>query len=172
MHPRAEDAARCAFQARRAEHEAAGRPLVWIDESGFAKDMPRRSGYAPIGQRGYGRWDWHARGRINVIGALLGLRLIAVGLFECSVNADVFLAWVRHVLLPQLPPAAVVILNNAVFHKRIDIQNTLPHAGHTLDYLPSYSPDLNPIEHQWAQAKSLRKHTHCAVDDLFRSNRI
>lgn len=52
--------------------------LVWIDESGFARDMPRRYGYAPVGQRRHGRWDWHAKGRTHVIGALLGLRLIAV----------------------------------------------------------------------------------------------
>ena len=172
MHPRADEAARCAFQERRAGYEAAGRPLVWIDESGFAKDMPRRQGYAPIGQRCYGRWDWHAKGRTNVIGALLGLHLIAVGLFECSVNADVFLAWVKHILLPQLPPAAVIILDNAAFHKRADIQDALRQAGHTLEYLPSYSPDLNPIEHKWAQAKAIRKQTHCAVDDLFRFSKI
>ena len=172
MHPRADEAARCAFQVRRAEYEAAGRALVWIDESGFAKDMPRRRGYAPIGQRCYGYFDWHARGRTNVIGALLGLHLIAVGLFECSVNADVFLAWINHVLLPQLPPAAVIILDNATFHKRADIQRALRQAGHTLDYLPPYSPDLNPIEHKWAQAKALRKQAHCTVDHLFHSNRI
>ncbi|MGB4946131.1 MAG: transposase, partial [Candidatus Competibacter denitrificans] len=41
--------------------------------------------------------------------------------------------------------------------------------GHTLEYLPPYSPDLNPIEHQWAQAKAVRRQTHCSVDDLFRS---
>jgi transposase len=146
--------------------------LVWIDESGFAKDMPRRRGYAPIGQRCYGRFDWHARGRTNVIGALLGFHLVAVGLFECSVNADVFLAWINHVLLPQLPPAAVILLDNATFHKRADIQKALRQAGHILEYLPPYSPDLNPIEHKWAQAKAIRKQTHCAVDDLFRSHQL
>ncbi|MEI2771442.1 MAG: hypothetical protein V9G98_12110 [Candidatus Competibacter sp.] len=56
---------RRAFQARRAAYEAAGRTLVWIDESGFARDMPRRFGYAPVGQRCHGRWDWHAKGRTN-----------------------------------------------------------------------------------------------------------
>ena len=110
--------------------------------------MPRRFGYAPVGQRGYGQWDWHAKGRINAIGALWGLRLIAVGLFESSVNAEVFLAWINQVLLPQLPPAAVIVLDNAAFHKRQDIQNPLHQAGHTLEYLPPYSPDLNPIEHK------------------------
>jgi len=105
--------------------------------------MPRRFGYAPVGQRCYGRWDWHAKGRANVISALWGLRLIAV-----------------------------IVLDNAAFHKRQDIQNTLHQAGHTLEYLPPYSPDLNPIEHKWAQAKAIRKQTHCSVDELFRSNQI
>ena len=171
-HPRADEAARKAFQDRRAAYEAAGRPLVWVDESGFAKDRPCRSGYAPIGQRCSGRWDWHAKGRTNVIGVLLGFQLIAVGLFEGNVNADTFLAWTEQVILPQLPPAAVIILDNATFHKRADLQHTLRQAGHTLEYLPPYSPDLNPIEHKWAQAKALRKQTHCTVNDLFRANKI
>ena len=29
-------------------------------------------------------------------------------------------------------------------------------AGHMLEYLPPYSPELNPIEHKWAQAKAQR----------------
>ncbi|MFZ1494872.1 MAG: transposase, partial [Candidatus Competibacter denitrificans] len=45
-------------------------------------------------------------------------------------------------------------------------------AGHTLEYLPPYSPDLNPIEHKWAQAKAIRKQTHCSIEDLLRSHQI
>ena len=102
----------------------------------------------------------------------LGLHLLAVGLFQSSINADTFLAWINQVLLPQLPPAAVIVLDNAAFHKRQDIQNALRQAGHTLEYLPSYSPDLNPIEHQWAQAKAIRKQSHCSVEELFQSDRV
>ena len=134
-------------------YEAAGRTLVWIDESGFAQDMPRRFGYAPVGQRCHGRWDWHAKGRTNVIGALLGFQLIAVGFFESSVNAEVFLAQTHHMLLPQLPPAAMIVLDNTAFHKRQDIQNTRRQASHTLEYLPPYSPDLNPIQHNGHRPK-------------------
>ena len=124
--------------------------------------MPRRHGYAPVGQRCRGTCDWHAKGRTNVIGALVGSWLIAVGLFKSSVK-DVFLAWIRHVLLPQLPPVAVIILDNATFHKRADVQNALRQAGHTLEYLPPYSPDLNPIEHKWASGQS-----HPQTNSLFR----
>jgi hypothetical protein len=66
---------------------------VYIDESGFAHDMPRKSGYAPVGERCVGKHDWHAKGRTNVIGALLASCLLTVSLFTGSINADVFLAW-------------------------------------------------------------------------------
>jgi transposase len=95
-----------------------------------------------------------------------------VGLFQGSINADTVLAWAIQVLLPQRPPNAVLILDNATFHKRADFQNLLRQAGHTLEYLPPYSPDLNPIEHKWAQAKAIRKQTHCSIEDLFRSHQI
>jgi transposase len=56
---------------------------------------------------------------------------------------------------------------NAAFHKREDIKACIGNAGHTLEFLPTYSPDLNPIEHTWAQLKSIRNKTRCSVDGLF-----
>ena len=39
-------------------------------------------------------------------------------------------------------------------------------AGHILEYLPPYSPDLNPIEPKWAQAKSARKNINAIINTL------
>lgn len=75
-------------------------------------------------------------------------------------------------LLPQLPSHCVVVMDNATFHKRQDIQDAIQNADHTLEYLPAYSPDLNPIEHKWAQAKALRKRQNQSVDRLFISYTI
>lgn len=141
--------------------------MVYLDESGFAKDMPRTHGYARRGQRCFGVQDWQAKGRTNVIGALLGFALIAVGLFTCSINSDVFYTWVTQLLLPSLPNNSVIVMDNASFHKRQDIQQVIINAGHLIEYLPPYSPDLNPIEHKWAQAKSKRRDIHCDIDTLF-----
>jgi transposase len=58
-------------------------------------------------------------------------------------------------------------MDNASFHKRLDIQDSIRHAGHTLLLLPPYSPQLNPIEPKWAQAKAIRKQKHCSVSELF-----
>ncbi len=110
---------------------------------------------------------WHARGRTHVIGALLGAGLLTVSLFQGSVNAAVFLAWVIQALLPKMPAHGVIVMDNAAFHKRADIRQAIQDAGHILEFMPSCSPDLNPIEHKWAQAKAARKRRNCSIEALF-----
>lgn len=132
--------------------------------------MPRTHGYNVKGERCYGFCDWHARGRINVIGGLCDTTLLAVSLFECTIDSAVFEAWFEHELLPVLPEGAVIVLDNASFHKRDELQRHCLSGGHTPEFLPPYSPDLNPIEHKWAQAKSIRRSCGCSVDELFSSH--
>jgi len=129
--------------------------------------MPRTHGYSMKGIRCYGRHDWGARGRTNVIGALQGKKLLTVSLFDGPINGDIFESWLQQDLIPKLPLQSVVIMDNAAFHKRAATHELLNKAGHTLMFLPPYSPDLNPIEHKWAQAKAIRKQHHCSIYDLF-----
>lgn len=124
------------------------------------------------GKRCFGRHDWGARGRINVIGALFGGLFLTVSLFQSNVNTDIFTSWVVQDLIPKLPPCSVIVMDNATFHKGSAMQKSLETAGHTLFYLPAYSPDLNPIEHKWAQAKAIRKKQQCSVLELFQINPI
>jgi transposase len=134
--------------------------------------MPRRYGYAPRGQRCYGTHDWHSKARTNVIGALIGACLLTVCLFENSINSDVFHSWIKEDLLPKLPKNSVLVLDNATFHKRADTQNLIRDAGFILEYLPAYSPDLNPIEHKWAQVKARRRSLQCSIHSLFADQSI
>jgi len=48
------------------------------------------------------------------------------------------------------------------------MQDDIRKAGYILEYLPAYCPDLNPIEHKWAQAKSIRRKYPCDMDQLFK----
>lgn len=107
--------------------------------------MPRTHGYAIRGQRCYGKHNWQARGRTNAIGALLGKKILTVSLIEGNINKHVFTAWVNQDLIPKLPPKSVIVMDNAAFHKGKDVQDSITNAGHYLEYLPPYSPDLNPI---------------------------
>jgi len=93
--------------------------------------------------------------------------MLNVCLFEGNINADVFYSWVTQQLLSSIPEKAVIVMDNATFHKRSDSIEAIERKGHTVLFLPPYSPDLNPIEKKWAQAKSIRKKLRCDPFELF-----
>lgn len=167
IHPKSDPEKRAAFEERKAKFEQEGRTIIEVDESGFAHDMPRTHGYSAKGTRCFGTQDWGAKGRTNAIGALVGGLLLTVSLVCGNVNSDVFLSWLKFDLLPKAPSGSVIVLDNASFHKRPDIQQLVEDAGCILEYLPPYSPDLNGIEHTWAQAKAIRRRENCDIDTLF-----
>jgi transposase len=131
--------------------------------------MPRTHDYSKKGERCYGVHDLGAKGRTNAIGALIGKALLTVTLISANVDTQVFTSWVQQDLLHKLPEKSVIVIDNATFHKGKDMQIMIENSGHTLLYLPPYSPDLNPIEKKWAHAKKIRRSTSCSIDDLFRS---
>ena len=124
-HPRTEAAAQQAFHGKIEGYELDGRSIVYIDGSGFAHDMPRTHGYAPKGQRCIGEHDWNAKGRVNVIGALLTGLLLSVGLTEATVDADIFNMRLSDDLIPKLPPVSVPVMDGATFHRRSDTEDTI-----------------------------------------------
>ena len=148
------------------------RSIIYIDESGFAVDAPRNQGYSKKGNRCYAARDWHAKGRQNAIGAIKDFRLFNVCLFDGNINSDIFHAWVTQELLHDLPQKAVIVLDNASFHKRADTIEAIEKKGHRLLFLPPYSPDLNPIEKKWAQAKSIRRKYRCTPEELFQNHTL
>ena len=119
-HPKADEDKRRIFQEKINQYKQAGKPLIYIDESGFAHDMPRTHGYSLKGKRCFGIQDWNAKGRVNVIDALLGRILLTTWLCDFNIDSNVFHAWVINDLLPKLPTQSVIIMDNATFHKRAD----------------------------------------------------
>lgn len=166
-HPKADYTLRREFVCKIIRYRLRGMNVVYLDESGFAVDSPRIYGYAEKGRRCYAEKDWHARGRVNAIGAIVDFVFLTVCLFGCNVDSDVFYAWLTKDLLPKVPPNSVIVMDNAAFHKRNDMNEAIENAGHLPEFLPPYSPDLNPIEHKWAQTKSIRRRERCDVYKLF-----
>ena len=104
-----------------------------------------------------------------MIGAIIGFTFITVCLFNSYIDSDVFYAWLIHDLLPKVPSSSVIVMDNATFHKRKDMIEAIEEKGHTLEFLPPYSPDLNPIEHKWFVAKAFRKRNKVSVADTFKN---
>ncbi len=92
--------------------------------------------------------------RQSVISALFKGKFLAPMCFEGTCDTMLFNAWLKQVLLPNLAPGQVLILDNASFHKSTESHKLIEAAGCKILFLPPYSPDLNPIEKCWANMKS------------------
>ncbi len=72
-----------------------------------------------------------------------------------AVNADIFESFIEHVLVPELQAGDLVVMDNLSSHKRARTRQLIEAAGAKLEYLPPYSPDLNPIEMIFSKLKQL-----------------
>jgi len=142
-----------------------GLQLVHVDEGGFTPSVIRRYGYAPKGQRVYGLPSGHRRPRTSLIAARIGPDFAEPVLFEGTCDADVFNSWLKTRLCPRLTRAHLVIMDNAAFHKSPATAQLFQDTGATLLFLPPYSPDLNPIEHDCAALKKRREYHETASLD-------
>ena len=127
---------------------------MYLDESGVDASLHRPYGRAPRGTKVMGEVSGTRVHRISLIAALNGSRLLAPMRFEGYCDTQVFNTWVEEVLLPDLEPGQTVVMDNAAFHKSPKTHGLLASKGCTLKFLPTYSPDLNPIEHDWGILKA------------------
>lgn len=74
-----------------------------------------------------------------------------------TVNKNVFLVFLETTLLPTLPKGSVIVLDNWTVHHGEEVSDLARAYGCELLYLPTYSPDFNPIEHLFAKVKAFVK---------------
>ena len=115
--------------------------------------MTRSHARAAPGQRAVGEVPWGHWQRLTVIGALGLEGVVASMSIAAATTGAVFLAFVEQALLPALRarPDAVVVMDNLGAHKAERIRRAFETAKVTYRYLPSYSPDFNPIEPCWSK---------------------
>jgi transposase len=105
---------------------------------------------------------------VTMIAALSLRGVEAVMTINGATDAEVFRAYVEHVLCPTLVPGDIVVMDNLRAHKVAGIQEHIEAHGAQLIYLPRYSPDLSPIEPCWSKLKTLlraaRARTREALD--------
>jgi transposase len=129
--------------------------LIFIDETGASTKMARLRGRAPKGQRcrtaiPYGHWQ-----TTTFTAGLRCDRLAAPMILDGPMDGAAFLAYVQQVLVPELNPGDVVVIDNLPAHKVAGVREAIEAAKAKLLYLPPYSPDFNPIEMAFAKFKGL-----------------
>ena len=118
--------------------------------------MTRLRARAPRGERVYGRVPRNRGQEHTTLIASMG----AGGMGPCltvegATTKVVFETYVEQVLAPSLSPGQMVVLDNLSAHRPKRIRELIEQHGCELLYLPSYSPDYNPIEEAFAKIKNL-----------------
>jgi transposase len=126
---------------------------VYVDESGINEYMQRENARAIRGQKVYGAVSGSRYSRESFIAAKNQSNILAPFCYTGTCNTDLFNAWLEQILVPELKPGQVIILDNASFHKSKVSVDIIQKAGCKVLFLPPYSPDLNPIEKFWANFK-------------------
>jgi transposase len=129
--------------------------FVFLDETGASTNMVRRYGWGPKGERlvataPHGHWR-----TTTFVAGLRASGVIAPFVLDGPMTGEAFRAYVAQVLAPELEPDDVVVMDNLPAHKVAGVQEAIRAAGASVLYLPSYSPDLNPIEQLFAKLKAL-----------------
>jgi len=84
---------------------------------------------------------------------------------DAPTDGDVFQAFTEQVLVPALRPGDVVVMDNLGAHRREEIAAAIDRAGARAEYLPAYSPDLNPIEKMWSKVKEFLRAAKARTSD-------
>lgn len=148
----------------------AARPdrIVFIDETSVKTNLTRQRGRSQRGARlvmdaPFGSWSTQ-----TFIAGLTAGALIAPWVIKGAMNGEAFAAYVEQVLVPELEPGTVVVLDNLATHKNAAAAQAMRAAGCWFLFLPPYSPDLNPIEMAFSKLKAhLRRIGARTFTDMF-----
>ena len=150
------DEKRATYRQELAVKEAEDKSTVYLDECGFCAESFRAYAYAPKGEPTFGLISSQRNRKTTMVAARIDDTFTAFSLFEGSCNAERFNVWLRDELCPKLSSKHLVIMDNARIHKTELTRQLIETCGTELLFLPPYSPNYNPIEHDFANIKRLR----------------
>jgi transposase len=129
--------------------------LVFVDESSTNVALAPRYGRAPKGERAYGKAPRNWGKNVTLISSVTLEGMGASMSIEGSSDTDSFGLYVREVLAPSLKSGQIVLMDNLSVHTSGWVRELIEERGCQLWLLPSYSPDLNPIEEAFSKVKTL-----------------
>ena len=149
---------RSAYRQELAKLQQAGKSIVYADESGFRTETHRRYGYARKGEAVHGLISSQRTRTMTLVAARFQGSFRAARLLQGGCKSADFNEWLCEKLCPHLTADHVVVLDNAMLHKTSQTRELIEGRGAILLFLPPYSPDYNPIEHDFANIKRKREY--------------
>jgi transposase len=143
--------------------------LVFLDESGVHLAMHRTHTWVKRGTEYVERVPMNWGRTLTLLGAMRLTGWVVLQTMFATTTADRFVTWLGRHLLPKLHRGDVLVMDNLRAHHDHRVAPLCRRHGVRVQYLPPYSPDLNPIEPGWAlQKQHVRKHAPRTADDLRR----
>ncbi|KQN00126.1 hypothetical protein ASE85_22060 [Sphingobium sp. Leaf26] len=140
---------------------------MFIDETWTATNMTCSHGRCARGDRLRMGFPHGHRKTTTLVARLRMTGMVAPMVLDGPINGDWFEAYVTQVLVPDLKPGDVVIMDNLSSHKHASVRDLIEAAGATLRFPPPYSLDFNPIEKAFSKLKAmLRKAEERTVSGL------
>jgi transposase len=116
--------------------------------------MVNAYGRSPKGERAFGTRT-RKRGRnTTMAGVITGTGDFHVDTLRGAMKGMSFLGFLAARVVPMLRPGKVVIMDNPRIHHIDGVRQLIEEAKCRLLYLPTYSPELNPIEECWSKMKA------------------
>jgi transposase len=142
--------------------------LVFVDESSTNIAMVPRYARSPKGRRAFGKAPRNWGKNVTLISSIttegMGPSMSILG----SSDTQSFGLYMRKILAPSLKSGQIVLMDNLSVHKAGWVRDLIERKGCRLWLLPSYSPDMNPIEEVFSKAKNLiRKAKARTLEALF-----
>jgi transposase len=148
-----DEPARQAWRKRTAAIEPAR--WVWVDEFGSTTGMTRTHARAPRGERAHASAPRNHETNRTTIASLTQDGMGPALILDEAMTTRGFEAYVQQVLAPTLQPGQIVGLDNLRQHKSDRVRALIEQRGASIWFLPSYSPDCNPIEEAFSKVKTL-----------------
>jgi transposase len=133
----------------------------------------REYGWSAKGEPIIGKVSGRKYQRTGLVAALIGDTIYEPLQYEGTMDSILFEAYFETRLLPALPQNTVIVMDNASFHRKSKLIPMAQKSGHSIIFLPPYSPNLNRIEFFWSWLKRhLRKilPAHSSLDDALCSS--
>ena len=148
-----DEQARATYQGRITERSA--EDFVVVDECGSNINLTPIYARAPRGERARGAIPRNTEKNTTLIASMTTAGMGPAMLLRGATDTAAFEVYIEHFLAPTLVPGKVVVLDNLSAHKRERIRHLIEARGCQIWFLPTYSPDLSPIEEAFSKLKTL-----------------
>jgi transposase len=140
-----------------------------VDESSTNIAMVPRYGRAPKGEGAHAKAPRNWGKNVTLISSITLSGMGPSMSIQGSSDTESFSLYTREVLARRLESGQIVLMDNLSVHSRgAWVRDLIEEKGCRLWLLPSYSPDLNPIEEAFSKVKNLiRKAKARTLEALF-----